>query len=285
MSLVNYFHYCLYLFILGSIQSLFAYSCYDCPLMHFDYSLTIDDFPSPTQNRCRIITAETGCYVRVSWYNNNVTEVFYGTNVKFPLDSVNIEIDRRVIISSGIYTTIKYVDYTCGSSNSTPCNTLDNLKRSFRAVKFSSEEHIDAYDTLIQPSENFDSSSCYEFQNMTDACPKTDPSNCNKCMIDIKYSQETVVCAVCPSDRTSYNFFLYQTKFILNNRTQLDSILVRCQQDRQCNSMTNVENIRRDIMTKFDYNQFFNSTASSMKLSLILSFVLVYIELFRLLYL
>ncbi|CAF0931220.1 unnamed protein product [Adineta ricciae] len=275
MSFFVYSQYCFNILLIFNVQSLFAYSCYDCPMMEFNYSLTVDTFPSPTKNACRIITAQTGCFVRVNWYNHGISTVFYGTNRGSLLDSVNIEIDRRVSISTGVYSTIKYIDYTCGSSNSSPCNTVENLQRSFRAVKFPSDEQINTYDTLIAPSKEFTPDSCFYDENMTDVCPKSNKSLCQRCMIVAEFAQTSTICAVCPDDQTVYNFFLYGTHFLVTNQTQLDSILIRCQHGKQCNSVANVENIRRDLVTQFDYDQFFYSKASTTRLCSMILLMLV----------
>jgi len=51
--------------------------------MYFDYSITIDNLPSSTHDDCQIITTETGCFVHVDWYNDQMSEVFYGANPNF----------------------------------------------------------------------------------------------------------------------------------------------------------------------------------------------------------
>jgi hypothetical protein len=245
--------------------------------MNFNYSITIDNLPSPTQDDCHVITSETGCFVRIDWYSNGVSDVLYGTNPGFPHDSVKVETERRVSVSSGLYMTHTYIAFICGSSNSTPCNTVENLKRSFISTTLPTANQIEEYDELIIPTKAFNSSLCFEFTNMTDFCPSTDLLDCQRCLTVVEYSQETVVCAACPSDEDIWNFFRIGGTFLVNNQTRLDLILVRCQNGDACNSMNNIEKIQRNLMAKFDFDKFFHSTTSTIKTSLVLLLISLYI--------
>jgi hypothetical protein len=273
-----YYYFCLLL--LFHTKYLQAYSCHVCDSMYFNYSITTDNLPSPTSDGCQIITAETGCFARVDWYNDQTSAVLYGTNPGFPRDTVIAQTRRGVNILSGLYIAQKYVAFICGSLNSMPCNTVDNLRRSIISTTFPTEEQIKQFDELIAPAEVFNSSLCFKFTNMTDDCSETDLLNCQQCIIGVEYSQETNVCAACPDDEAISNFFSYDTTFLLNNRTQSEEISLTCQRNNACNSMENIEDIRKTIKSKFDFNKFFHSTASITKSSLVLLVISLCMELF-----
>ncbi|CAF0957330.1 unnamed protein product [Adineta steineri] len=297
MALYKYYYF-LNLLLFNYIQYLSAYPCYVCSPIHFNYSVTVDNFPSPTEHDCNIITAETGCFVRVFWNNNKTTEITYGTNLGFPHDSVRVEIGRGVNTLSNLYTTEVQIAFICGSSDSTPCNTVENLKRSFISTTLPTENKIREYDELLIPTQTFNSSLCYEFSNMTDLCPQKDLDDCRKCFIVIEYSQITDICATCPSGEFEWNNFRYNTMFLLQNRTRSDSIFLRCQSGVNCNSINNIEKIQQNLVAQFDFDKFFYSSTSTIiysttstniysvtstiKLSFILLLSSLYIGLFHL---
>jgi hypothetical protein len=242
--------------------------------------MTIDNLPSPTGPDCQIITAETGCFTRIEWYNE-FSQVLYGTNPGFPYDIVNVQTRRSVGILSDVYFTVKYIAFVCGSSNSTPCNTVENLKRSIISTTLPATEKVKQFDPLIVPTKAFHSSLCFEFTNMTDDCPPSDLLNCQQCLIAVEYSQTSNICAACPDNEATTNFLIYDTTFFINNRTQYQEISLACQTNNACNSIKNIEEIRKTLMSKFDFDKFFYSTASTSKSTMTVLLTTFFISLFR----
>lgn len=259
---------CVGLLLLFLAQHLQAHLCYDCSPMVFNHSLEIDEFPSPTQPACRVMGSETGCFARVLRADGNVTVVSYGANLGLAIDTVTTEIERRLIPALGSYQTTKYIVYTCDAPGATPCNTLEKLKESAMATTLPSEERIRAFDELIGPAPPFNSSSCYEYTNASDLCAKTDLLACESCTISVEYSPSVSVCAVCPSSEMAKSLLSYRNTFMLTNSTRSDSVLVRCQSGKQCNSMDTVERIRRELPVTFDFHRFVDSSTSINRVSL-----------------
>ena len=124
------------------------------------------------------------------------------------------------------------------------------------------------FDALIVPTEDFNSSSCFIYSNQTDYCPETDLDNCHQCIIVMDYIQNIDICAVCPSGPHIQNFLGYQTIHYLDNRTESSYVRIICQTTDRCNSIENIERVKQNLAHSFDYDKFFSSTASSLKLTL-----------------
>ena len=281
MPLCNYYYLILLLFFYT--KCLQAYPCHVCNTMFFNYSMTIDKLPSPTGADCQIITAETGCFTRIDWFNDESSQVLYGTNPGFPYDIVNVQTRRSVDLLAVSYSTVKYIAYVCGSSDSTPCNTVENLKRSIISTTLPTTEQIKQFDSLIVPATDFDSKSCLVLTNMTDNCPPTDPVNCQQCIIAVEYLQTPNICAACPENEVTGNLLVHDTTFFINNRTQYQEISLECQiqMNNGCNSIENVEAIRQTLKSKFDFDKFFYSTASTSKSTMTVLMITFFISLFR----
>ena len=280
MSFFNIYVYFGFL-LLFYTKYLLAYQCHDCTSMVFNYSITIDNLPSPTRDDCQIVSSISGCFVRVAWHNGQTSDVSYGANLGFPLDSVVVTTERQASILSNLYTTQKYISFICGSSDEIPCNTVENLKRTVISTTLPSDEQITQFNDLLIPTKAFNGSLCFDFSNMTDYCSATDPENCQQCLIAVEYTEEISVCAACPEGEANWNFFDYYTSFFLNNRTRLDRISFGCQKGDVCNSMKNMEEVKQTIMSKFDFDNFFYSTASTTKPISILLLITLYIGLLR----
>ena len=273
-----FYFYCTFIAFFHA-EYLQAFPCYVCNPMYFNYTLTVDSLPAPTRPDCQVITSETGCFVRIALYDDPASGIFYGTNLGLPRETITINLERRVNISSGIYSTINYITYTCGSSETESCNTVENLKRSITAVTLPSKGQLTQFDQLIAPSAVFYSSSCYTYTNMTDYCPGFDLTTCDQCFTVVQYAQSSEICGVCLSDEGERNYLAYDSTFH-SNRTQSDTIQLVCQQSNLCNSVANIENVRRMLASQIDYDQFPSSTAVQKMalLPLIISLLMVTIE-------
>ncbi|CAF4080371.1 unnamed protein product [Rotaria sp. Silwood2] len=271
MILFNYYYFYYYfgLFLIVHARYLLAYKCHECKGITFNYSITIDNIPSPTRNDCEIITAENGCSVRIGWLDDGTSEVYYDSDPDLPFDSVVAKIERKVTTWSGVYVTNRFIGYNCKASNATPCNTVDNLKLAIISTILPTDEQIVKFDPLIVPTTEFYGSLCLQFSNMTN-CPKTNILTCQQCIGIVQYSKQIDICAMCPAGKAVTNFIDYYSTFFLNNQTRLDRIILACRKYGACNSIENIGRIKNALGTKFDFDKFFRSTASILKSTMII---------------
>jgi hypothetical protein len=280
MILFNYYYFGLFLIV--HTKYLFAYQCYECNGISLNYTVTIDNIPSPNTSNCAIVSARDSCSVRVAWFSDGKSEVYYSRDQGLPTDSIWALIERKVVAWSGQYTTGKFIIYTCNTSNTEPCNNVENLKRTIISTIFPTDEQIEKFDLLIVPTTYFDGRTCVQVSNMTD-CPQTNLVSCQQCMGIIEYSDQLNICAMCPSGKAIQNFLEYSTTFLINNETQSDTIKLGCTQYGGCNSIENLRQIKNKLITKFDFHQFYHSTATISKSSMFVLFIMFIPKLFHLL--
>ncbi|UJR15504.1 hypothetical protein I4U23_002447 [Adineta vaga] len=274
MTLLHYY-YLGFIFI-NYAKYLLALKCYECDGMIFNSSLTIDNIPSPTKDDCKIVSAELTCSVRIGWYKDRATEVYYGADTPLPIDSVVVKTERKVTTWSGEYETRRFIIYNCKAMNSTPCNTVENAKRAIASTTFPTEDQIDKFDSLIVPTTDFDGRSCLNYTNATD-CRDINLVSCQQCVGIIEYSERQETCATCPANKATMNFFDYETTFFLTNRTHLDVIRLGCRKHGACNSIENINKIKDTLITDFDFGKFYYSTATLTKsnsITIILMFII-----------
>ena len=262
-----------FLFVLQQ-TSLAAFPCHQCKAMIFNHSITIDEIPSPSSDDCTIITADNTCSVRISYYENGNSEVLYTTDLDLRADTISVQILRRVTTWSAAYDTRRYMIYTCQPSNSTPCNTEGNLKRSIASTIFPNDDQIRTFDTLIAPTTEFFGRQCYQDSNSTE-CVENNFDSCQQCWGIMQYSAQTTVCGMCPAGKALTNFIEYTSTFYLDNQTRSDTIKLGCRQFNACNSIENLERIRQILITEFDFDRFNTSTIPQ------LSFFLFFLILLR----
>jgi hypothetical protein len=269
----SYYYFGLFLII--HMDYLSALSCYQCKGINLNYSITIDQIPSPSNDVCKIETARSSCSIRVGWFSDGQTEVSYTTDLSLPLDSVTTQIDRRVTTWSAEYSTRRYIMYNCRSSDSTPCNTAENFKRVMSSTIFPTHEQIEKFDTLIAPTTDFFGNSCFQTSNTTD-CPQTNLASCQQCWGILEYSkQQNSTCAMCPPGKAITNTLGYSSTFFLNNQTRSDSITLSCRKFGPCNSIDNLLKIKDTLTTQFNFGRFNNSTIpTTSSLSMIVLFIL-----------
>jgi hypothetical protein len=271
MIVFNYYYY-FTLFLIVHMDFISALQCYECNGIVFNYSITMDKIPSPSDIGCKIGTARSSCSVRVGWFEDSGSEVFYTTDLGLPLDSISVQIDRRVTTWSAEYATRRYIIYTCQPSNSTPCNTVENFKRAMASTTFPTNEQIQKFDTLIAPTTEFFGSSCFQTSNMT-TCPETNLVSCQQCWGIMEYSKQINTCAMCPAGKALTNFIEYSSTFFLTNQTRSDSIRLGCRKFGPCNSVENLLKIKNTLNNQFDFDQFNNSTVLSTS-SMIVLFII-----------
>jgi hypothetical protein len=161
MMFVNCFYFA-GLISVFQLRSLLAYECHQCNAMHFNYSITIDTFPLPIRNDCKIVTTDRRwCYVRVGWYDDRTSEVYYSPAPGLPNDSILAMTQRRVKPTTSKSTTHQLIAYSCKAENGTPCNTADQMKRAMIATTFPQAAQIKSFDELIGPFSAFDGSQCF----------------------------------------------------------------------------------------------------------------------------
>lgn len=255
-----------------------ANNCYECSGMLLNYTVTIDNIPLPNAADCTIVVARETCSVRIGWFSDNKTEVFYTTDAGYPADSIVALTDRRVTTWSGHYATRRFIFYTCNASNVNPCNTAENLKNVIVSTTFPTDEEMEKFDSLIVPTTDFDGRTCAQTSNVTD-CPQTNLASCQQCMGILGYSEQINTCTMCPAGKALANFFDHTTTFFLKNQTQSNNIKIGCRKYGPCNSVENLQRIRQTLTTKFNFNKYYSSTGSISKLSITI-LLMMFIPLF-----
>ncbi len=259
MAFFNSYYY-FGLVLICYIKYLQANQCHECNTMTFNYSITADTLPSPNRSDCKIIPSDLLCYVAINWFNDGTSSVFYSAHIPLSSESI-MTTTRRLIYTSNVYLSRRSIGYSCISSDTTPCNTVDKLKRSIISTSLPSEEQMKEFDKLIVPTIEFNSSSCFNYSNFTDDCPETDLVNCQQCLIAVNYAQQVDICAACPPGRDPHNSIDHQTVFYLNNRTEFHLVIIQCQTGNGCNTIENSEQVKQKLMSSFDFNKFSGSTA------------------------
>jgi len=280
MILFNYYYFGLFLIV--HTKYLLANKCHDCNGISLNYTITINNIPSPTGNDCKIVTAKDTCSVRVVWFSDGKSEIYYSADQGLPSDSILAVTERRVTTWSGHYTTRRYIFYTCNTSDLTPCNSVENLKRAIIATTFPTDEQLEKFDSLIVPTTDFDGRTCSQSSNMTD-CPQTNFASCQQCMGMIHYSEQINTCTMCPAGKALANFFDYSTTFFLNNQSRSDNIKLGCRKNGPCNSIENLGRIKDTLTNQFNFHQFNHSTPSISKLSMFILFMTFIPKFFHLL--
>ena len=217
---------------------------------------------------CKIVTSKTSCSVRVSWFAHNASEVHYTADLDLPPDSISVQMDRRVTTWSAVYATRRFLIYTCQPTNTTPCNTAENVKRAIESTIFPTEEQIQKFDILIAPTTEFFGYSCSQSSTTTN-CPTTNLASCQQCWGIMEYADRVDTCAVCPAGKALANFIEYSTTFLLNNQTRSDTIKLGCRRFGPCNSVDSLTQIKNTLTTRFDFGQLFTSSASTVQFSMI----------------
>lgn len=249
---------------------LHGFPCHDCNPFVFDRIISVDELPViVNRTSCVVMESSTGCFTSIQWHDDSKTIVLYGTNPNPFRDTVEVHLKRKLFISMGTYNTSKYIVYTCGTSESIPCNTMDKLKRSILSTTFPTRQQTEQYDSWISPSSTIIGFPCFVGSNLTDCAAGSDFNNCSQCFGVTQSAQVMNVCGTCASDDYSLNELDYQTIFDLNDRTRSDTITIRCQSDR-CNTIENMQKIRQTWVNLFNFNTFFSSTGTTKTLSFVI---------------
>jgi hypothetical protein len=277
MTLINYIYY-FYVLIIFHTRCIWTYQCHQCNTKHYNYRVTINSLPSPTEDDCNVVLTNYSCYVHVDWMADGTSEVYYRIDPTLPYDSIVAITERQVNLNTGKYSTRRSVGYSC-RPNKTACNTIDDLKRVINSVTFPTDEQIRQLDTLIAPTKNFNSSSCLLVSSMGN-CPEFNLTNCQRCLSAVLYYKHVDMCATCPAQKPIRNYFSYDTAFLLNTRSQIEIIKIGCQTPNACNSLKNMELIKRMLPPKLDLKKLRRSTASSTKSTVIFLFIIAATKLF-----
>lgn len=254
-------YYCSMLFLVIHSSQAAKLKCYECNGMIFNSSLTIDKIPPPTNDDCAIIPAESSCSVRIGWYKDNTTEVYYGADTPLPVDSVMAKIERKVTTWSGEYETRRFLIYNCHGTSSAPCNTVDNVRRAVASTTFATDEQIEKFDWLIVPTTDFNSRQCLKLLNSSD-CREPNLASCQQCIGIVQYAGQPHACATCPAGKAIANFFDYETTFFLENRTRSDVVRLGCRKYGACNSLENIDRIKNTLHNDFSFGRFTSSSSA-----------------------
>jgi hypothetical protein len=267
---------CIYYFCLLLIfhpEHIWTYQCLQCVTKVFNHLGTITNLPSPTEDDCNIVTTVHGCYIHINWLADGTSEVYYKTDLDLPYDSILTIIERQVTLDTGKYLTRRSVGYSC-RSNRTACNTIDNLKRAIISITFPTNEQIEQFDPLIAPRKNFNGTFCSRISNMPN-CLKSNLINCQQCISTVQFSKPLKIRSACRTKQVTRNSFIYRTIISLNMESQLERIIIGCQNRNVCNSMKNIKQMKRILTIKFDSKKFYRSTASTMESTILLLLMIV----------
>ncbi|CAF3676310.1 unnamed protein product [Rotaria socialis] len=271
------FSYSIFLLLTYQIPCVWTSQCHHCNAKTFNHLITIDDLPVATEDDCNVIRTTYGCSIHIDWLADGTTEVYYDIKPSLPYGSILTITEHQVDFDTGNYSTRRSIYYSC-KSKTTACNTIADLQRAINAIEFPTDEQIEQFNALIAPTQDFDGSSCFQLSNAT-SCSTTNWTNCRQCMITGHYSEQLDVCSTCRPKRHTRNFFSFETTFLLKEKSQSERIKIVCQGRNNCNSLENIERIRRKLPTQLDFMKFYRSTASTMKLT----FAFLFTTLFTLL--
>ncbi|CAF1524403.1 unnamed protein product [Adineta steineri] len=276
MIFINYIYYSCIL-LLFHINYIWAYECLLCATKLFNYSITTDDLPTPTEDDCNIIRGNHGCHIHIDWLHDGTSEVHYQIGPALPDNKILSGIERQVIINTGKYSTRKLVSYSC-TSTKTACNTIDRLKHAINSIAFPTNEQIEQFDTLIRPTKNFNASLCAQVSNTTH-CPKLNLTDCQQCISIVQYSESTNTCRTCTNEEIQRNYFLYSTTFDIDSKNQSEEIRIGCRNGYMCSLLVDTERIKQILVTKFNFTTFNTSIATTTKSTNILFCIIICIQL------
>ena len=261
MTLFGY-HSPLFLLLIFYPRCVEAYQCHQCNAMTYNYPVTIDTLPSPTEDHCDVVGAMHGCYIHVAWRADGTSEVYYRVDPALTFDSLFTSVQRQLEFSTGKHKTERSIGYSC-RLNGTPCNTIEQLKRAIVSTQFPTNKQIEQFDSAIALNTAFDPQQCLQVFNRK-LCPKSNLQNCEQCIGIVEYRDKVETCAMCSEKNATANFFEYLTTFSLRERSRWDRITVACQ---GCDSLNTSYEIQRTLTIKVDFDTFLRSVASSTRLT------------------
>jgi hypothetical protein len=271
--------YSFYLLLIFYTTHICTYRCLKCATEVFNHLVTSDNITFPTDDDCNVVRAAHGCYIHIDWLPDGTSEVSYTTNPPLPYDSILTKIERQVTLDTGEYSTGRSISYSC-RSNGTACNTIANIKRAINSITFPTDEQQAQFDKIITPTKKFKSRSCSRGSNMT-ICPKINLKNCQQCMSVAQYSQSINTCSTCLSGKITKNFITYHSIILLDTTSRWEKVTIGCQKRNACNSMKNIQKIKRTLAIQLDFETFHRSTASTTKATAILLFIIIFTKLFQ----
>ena len=249
-------------------------------------SLTIDNIPSFDENH--LIDQADQCTFTIMWLRNPPNSIIvFGFNErsneeKSSIDSIRLGVQYQIEGEDLLKRLSHKIEYKCQLTDG--CNNGDNFHRVIKS--FDMKENFSSnFDDLLSSNSSFNNQSienCYLEHNRTEDCPPIDYSNCRRCQTNVDYSSSSSmieVCGTCPEQSSDYNLILYEKIFILTNRSELiNRIELTCQNGMFCNSLENIEQIRRLSSIDFDFEKYFSSSSSFVFPSFVyLGFVIQYL--------
>lgn len=253
--------------------------CHICTTKTYDYVVTNETLPSPTEEECHIIQATHGCYIHIEWLDNGGTYLYYDVDPALPYNSITTVLERTMLMSTGKYSTRQSLGYAC-RSNRTACNSVRHLRRAMTALTLPSAGDISQFDPLLVAASNFNVSSCAEMGRERN-CPKVNVSQCEQCLSTARFKDRTEVCHTCLTERAKKNSFVYSTVFHINKVTRAEEIKLVCQNGEMCNGMDNIEEIKHNLTTTLNLLKFYHSAASTVDSTRALMLSLAFVGLIR----
>ncbi|CAF0985227.1 unnamed protein product [Adineta ricciae] len=221
--------------------------CYTCGDEEYDYQLTADNLPDALTG-CSNFTATRNCYITLTW-DNGISSIGTYHDILDAPESKEMAFISVLANDNQPSTTFRYL---CATEF---CNTPANLKRALRSATV--EHSLVDLVSQLNSSIIFDPTSCYSFQNGSVCSPST---GCQHCHITMRPNWKNVtsieICARCDSAGRPY--FEAMTYFDLIERKRYDDFDIRCLTPN-CNSLDNVELVRRKTNFQFDYDKYFGT--------------------------
>ena len=244
------------LLLLVSPRCFETYLCHQCNVVTYNYPVTIDTLPSPTEDACAVVSTIHGCSIHVTWNADGSSDVYYRLDPPSSVDNLFVVAEYQLDFSSGEHRTQRSIGYSCRSTT-TPCNTIERLKRAMLSTKFPSDEQIRQFDSFIARQDTFDPKRCLQASNRT-LCPRWNLGKCEQCIGIVDYREKIETCAMCSEGNATANFFDYSSTFLLHERKRLDRISVGCQ---GCHSLEMIDQLRQNLTIQVDFDRFLRSAA------------------------
>jgi hypothetical protein len=252
-------------------------TCYDCPLRHYNFSLTPDNIP--TISDCTTnITPEKFCSLNIYSDDNGKTSKLSANpnkgveraDVPYILTGFDVPKSFDSNISLGIL-------YQCMTDNCNNPQTI--LKRILEASKI--ETYKPPQLSLeIDQSLSAETFLCSTFLNFTsiDECrpsfnihqSSNTAENCSTyCVtaihIDPTDLQTERMCSYCENETTERFTYIDQRIHLLDKRiSYLEQLEYLCNSTDNCNSLENIRQIQQRYKIQFDFQIFFASNGTTM---------------------
>lgn len=255
--------------------SVSALTCYDCPLRHYNFSITphnIPEFKNCTTNE----TTGKFCSLNIYSDDNGKTSKLRAhphigdehANISYILTGFAMHNNFEDAISYGIL-------YQCMTNN---CNNPELvLKRLLEATVIETYKPPELFSPMNQPDAQgtLVCSSFTNFSNIAECKPpfyhrkmSNDAVNCSTyCVTAIKIDSTDLtterMCSYCEQQTTERFRYIDERVHLLDKKiSYLQQLEYLCNSSDYCNSIENIRQIQQRYNITFDFDVFFHSTAA-----------------------